>query len=53
MVTFTLPRELRSLANAQQRVVYALLFECAVATLKDFGLNEQGLAAELAMTASS
>jgi len=50
MVTFTLPCELRSLAKANQRVVYALLFACAVATLKDFGLNEQGLAAELAMT---
>ena len=51
MVTFTLPRELRPLAKANQRVVYALLFECAVATLKAFGLNERGLAAELAMTA--
>lgn len=51
MVTFTLPRELRSLAKANQRVVYALQLEFAVATLKDFG-NEQGLAAEPAMTAA-
>lgn len=51
MVTFTLPYELRALAKANQRIVYALLFECAVATLKAFGRNDQGLAAELAMTA--
>ena len=51
MVTFTLPYELRALAKANQRVMYALLFHCAVATLKDFGMNDKGLAAELAMTA--
>lgn len=51
MVTFTLPRELRPIAKANQRLVYSLLFECAIATLKAFGLNERGLAAELAMTA--
>ena len=51
MMTFTLPHELRSLARRYQKIVYGLLFECAVTTLKDFGLNEQGLAAELAMTA--
>jgi hypothetical protein len=51
MVTFTLPYELRSLANANQKLVYALLFDCAVSTVKTFGLNDKGLAAELAMTA--
>ena len=51
MVTFTLPRELRPLAKTNQRIIYALLFECAISTLKTFGLNERGLAAELAMTA--
>jgi len=50
MVTFTLPYELRALARANQRTVYALLFQCAVATLKTFGRSEKGLAAELAMT---
>ncbi len=50
MVTFTLPAELRALAKSHQREIYALLFESAVATLKAFGLNEKGLAAELAMT---
>jgi hypothetical protein len=51
MVTFTLPFELRALAKANQKQLYALLFECAVSTLKDFGINEKGLNAELAMTA--
>lgn len=31
--------------------MYSLLFQCTVATLKDFGMNDKGLAAELAMTA--
>jgi len=51
MVTFTLPAQLRSLAWRHQRVVYGLLFEAAVSTLKDFGLNPDKLGAELAMTA--
>ncbi len=51
MVTFTLPYELRALAKGHQKLVYALLFDCAVSTLKTFGLNDKDLAAELAMTA--
>lgn len=51
MVTFTLPAELRALAKANQRTVYALLFDCAVSTVKDFGKNDPAFAAELAMTA--
>jgi hypothetical protein len=51
MVTFTLPYELRALAQAHQTQLYTCLFQCAVSTLKDFGLNEKGFAAELAMTA--
>ena len=51
MVTFTLPYELRALAKANQKKIYTLLFQCAVSTLKDFGLNDKALAAELAMTA--
>lgn len=50
MVTFTLPYELRTLAKANQKVVYTLMFQCAVATLKGFGLNDKAFAAELAMT---
>jgi len=51
MVTFTLPAELRPLAKANPRTMYALLFQCAVTTLKDFGRNKKGLEAELAMMA--
>jgi hypothetical protein len=51
MVTFTLPFELRALAKANQKTIYSLLFQCAVSTLKDFGLNDKAFAAELAMTA--
>lgn len=51
MVTFTIPYELRSLAKAKPSLIYSLLFQCAVSTLKDFGVNEKGFAAELAMTA--
>ena len=51
MVTFTLPRQLRSLAWHHQKDLYSLLFECAVSTLKDFGMNDKTLAADLGMTA--
>ena len=51
MVTFTLPRELRALAKSNPRLVYTLLFQCAVSTLRDFGLNDKAFASELAMTA--
>lgn len=51
MVTFTLPAELRGLAKANPKTLYSLLFQCAISTLKDFGLNDKTLAAELAATA--
>ena len=51
MVTFTLPFELRALAKTNQVLMYSLLFQCAVSTLKDFGINDKAFAAELAMTA--
>lgn len=51
MATFTLPAQLRTLAWRHQRVVYSLLFDCAVSTLRDFGLNPDQLGAELGMTA--
>ncbi len=50
MVTFTLPYELRAWAKANPTQIYSLLFKCAVSTLKDFGLNDKALMAELAMT---
>jgi hypothetical protein len=45
-----LPFELRALAKANQTRVYSLLFDCAVSTLKCFGVNDKHLAAKLAMT---
>ena len=51
MVTFTLPRELRSLAWHHQTVIYNCLFAVARSTLKDFGLNPKHLGADIGMTA--
>ena len=51
MVTFTLPRELRSLAWHHQKQMYALLLTLAMKTLKDFGLNPKQLGADLGLTA--
>lgn len=51
LVTFTLPRQLRSLAYQHQSVMYAHLFQCAVSTLKDFIANDKHLKAEAGMTA--
>ena len=51
MVTFTLPRELRSLAWRHQTLMYNILFAVASSTLKDFGLNPKHLGAHIGMTA--
>lgn len=51
MVTFTLPFELRAVAKKNPTVVYSVLLQCATSIIKTFGLNDKGLAAELAMTA--
>lgn len=51
MVTFTLPYELRALTWHHQKSLYGCLFTCAISTLKDFGINDEKLGAELAMTA--
>ena len=45
MVTFTLPAELRGLAWGHQRVVYALLMQCAWDTLNTFSHNDPKLRA--------
>lgn len=50
MATFTLPFELRSLTWHHQEMVYALFFTCVSSTLKDFGLNQKNLGAEIGMT---
>ena len=51
MATFTLPAELRALAQRHPHELYAMLFSCSVSTLKDFGLNPKKLGAEIGMTA--
>ncbi len=51
MVTFTLPYELRAFAWEHQRLVYATLFEAAVATLNTFAKNDKYLRGKLGMTA--
>lgn len=51
MVTFTLPYELRSIAMANQRLVYGALLRCDTGIIKAFGLNDKELGADLAMTA--
>ncbi len=51
MVTFTLPYQLRALTWHHQKPLYSILFECAISTLKDFGINDEKLGADLAMTA--
>ena len=45
LITFTLPGELRSLAWAHQRVLYALLMQCAWDTLNTFSHNDPKLRA--------
>ena len=43
LITFTLPAELRGLALCHQRVIYALLMQCAWETLATFNRNDQKL----------
>ena len=45
LVTFTLPSELRGLAWTHQRLVYALLMQCAWETLATFSRNDPKLGA--------
>lgn len=51
MVTFTMPFELRTLTRKNQKVIYAILFQCASSTLKDFALKDQKLGSDIGMTA--
>jgi len=53
MVTFTLPSELRGLAWSHQRVVYALLMQCAWDTLNTFSHNDAKLGAGTTAMASA
>ena len=51
MVTFTLPFELRDLVWQNQKLLYDALIQCAVGTLKDFGINDKKLGGLLGFTA--
>ena len=51
MATFTLPQQLRRLVWHHQSTLYTLLFECAISTLKSFGLNDATLGGDLGFTA--
>lgn len=51
MATFTLPYELRATAKAHRKTVYRALIECAVSTLKSFGLNKKDFESELGLCA--
>ena len=51
LVTFTLPFELRGLAKAHPKIVYDRLIQCAVSTLRSFGLNKKDFHAELGLCA--
>ena len=53
MLTFTLPAELRGLAWTHQRVVYALLMQCAWETLNTFSHNDAKLGAGTTATAGA
>ena len=50
MVTFTLPAELRAVTWHNQKPIYRMLFDCAISTLKDFGLRQRHLGGEIGFT---
>jgi hypothetical protein len=51
MATFTLPFELRVLAKPNRPLIYLLLFQCPISTLKYFGRNQKGFHAKVAILA--
>ncbi len=51
LITFTLPRQLRPLTWAHQKVVYSLMFDCVQDTLKAFTRNNKKLGGEAGFTA--
>ena len=50
MVTFTIPFQLRRVAETNQTLFYSLMFKCATATLKQFAQRDRELNCELGMT---
>ena len=51
LITFTLPQQLRGLAQQHQRSVYRLLMRCAVDTVQMFAGNDKQLGGKLGITA--
>lgn len=51
MITFTLPRELRSIVQQNRHTGYDLLMRCAAQTLKTFARNDKALGGELGFCA--
>ncbi len=51
MVTFTLPKQLRDIAQQHSRIVFGLMMQCASATLQLFARNDRHLQDRLGMTA--
>ncbi len=51
MITFTLPAQLRSMAQLNQKFVFNLLFSLAWETLKSFGLRDKKLMGKIGATA--
>jgi Putative transposase/Transposase zinc-binding domain len=50
-VVFTLPAELRGVANVNRELVYDLLFRCGSETLLEFGRDPKRIGGELGVTA--
>ena len=50
-VVFTLPHDLNALIRSNPQQLYALLFGCVIATLREFSRDPKHLGAELGMTA--
>jgi len=51
LITFTIPRELRSLAWKNQKMIYSLMFDCVQDVLKTFTINDRRLMGAAGFTA--
>ena len=51
MVTFTLPAQLRRTVFSHQKLMYSLMFDVVISTLKSFGMTTKRLNGKVGMTA--
>ena len=51
LITFTLPWQLRNLAQNYQKIIYSLMFDCVQDTLKTFTRNDKKLGGSAGFTA--